>query len=114
MPEVQEKLADRPDDAARYWIGEGFKPGGVVRAVDQTTAPKGVHPLFDGIKIVDTDTHVTEAPDLWSSRAPQRLRAKMPRIERVDGVDRWFVEDRNFGMTGGASLAQTATSCWDA
>jgi len=30
--------------------------------------------------IIDADTHVTETPELWTSRAPARMRDRVPRI----------------------------------
>jgi predicted TIM-barrel fold metal-dependent hydrolase len=98
-------MAENNDDlihaAKSYWAEQGWTPGGVVREVDYSTQTGGVHPSFAGIKIVDCDTHVTEAPDLFTSRAPAALKDRMPRVRRVDGVDRWFVGERNFGSLGG-------------
>ncbi len=55
-----------------------------------------------GIKIIDTDTHITEAPDLFTSRAPAALKDKVPYVKLdSDGVERWYVGDRNFGSMGG-------------
>src|SRR3989442_12089771 len=34
--------------------------------------------------IIDVDTHVTETPDLWTSRAPARMRDRVPRVETTD------------------------------
>jgi hypothetical protein len=34
-----------------------------------------------GYTIIDSDTHVTETPDVWTSRAPAHLRDRVPRIE---------------------------------
>jgi hypothetical protein len=31
--------------------------------------------------IIDADTHVTETPDVWISRAPASMRERVPRIE---------------------------------
>jgi hypothetical protein len=31
--------------------------------------------------IIDIDTHYTEPRDLWTSRAPQKLRGLAPRVE---------------------------------
>ena len=89
------------EDARKYWQDEGFSPGGVIREVDYEKTFTGAHPLLQGIKIVDCDTHFTEPPDLFTSRAPARLKDKVPYYKRVDGVDRWFVGDRNFGSMGG-------------
>ncbi len=89
------------DDAARYWLNEGWAPGGFVRVVDYEANARGVDPLFEGIRIVDTDTHFTEPPDLFSANAPAGLRDRLPHVERVDGVDRWIIGDKDFGSLGG-------------
>src|SRR5579862_9507150 len=77
------------DDAKRYWLAEGRAPGGFIRQVDYPANARGVDPLFEGIKIVDCDTHFTEPPDLWVANAPIGMRSKMPHVERIDGVDKW-------------------------
>ena len=74
----------------------------MIREVDYSTQKGGVHPLFEGIKIVDCDTHITEAPDLFTSRAPAKYKDKAPYLRRDDdNVDRWYCQGRNFGSTGG-------------
>jgi uncharacterized protein len=35
---------------------------------------------MSGYTIIDADTHVTETPDLWISRAPASMRDRVPRI----------------------------------
>ena len=87
--------------ARKYWSADGYKPGGMIREVDYAAQSKGLDPSLAGIKIVDCDTHITEAPDLFTSRAPAALKDKVPRVERIDGTDRWFVGDRDFGSMGG-------------
>jgi predicted TIM-barrel fold metal-dependent hydrolase len=99
MPE--EKQPSLATAARRYWSEEGYKPGGVIREVDYARNSQGLRPELNGIKIVDCDTHITEAPDLFTSRAPAKYKDKVPHVRRVDGVDRWFVGDRNFGSLGG-------------
>jgi uncharacterized protein len=43
--------------------------------------------------IIDVDTHWVEPRDLWTKRAPARLRDVAPRIERTaQGVDQWVFE----------------------
>jgi predicted TIM-barrel fold metal-dependent hydrolase len=96
----------KADDALRYWMEEGWSPGGHVRQVDYAANSKGVHPLFQGIKIVDCDTHFTEPPDLFSANAPAGLKDKMPTVRRVDGIDYWFIGDKNFGSLGGNVIAK--------
>jgi len=91
----------RSDDAKKYWLEEGWSPGGYVKHVTPEEYNTGLNPLFAGIKIVDCDTHFTEPPDLFTKHAPAGLKDRMPHVERVDGVDFWFVGDRNFGALGG-------------
>jgi len=44
--------------------------------------------------IIDADTHVTETPDLWTSRAPASMRDKVPHIQTsANGTQRWVVGD---------------------
>lgn len=88
--------------ARKYWSAEGYLPGGVIREVDYASQSGGLHPSLAGIKIVDTDTHMVEPPDLFTSRAPAALKDKVPHVKRdADGVDRWYIGDRNFGTLGG-------------
>ena len=94
------------DDAKWYWLAEGWAPGGFVREVDFAANSRGVDPLFEGIRIVDCDTHFTEPPDLWTARAPAGMKARMPRVVRIDNSDQWFVGDRHFGSIGGNVIAR--------
>ena len=98
---AKDETSERANAAKSYWNEDGWKAGGVIREVDYAAASKGLDPKFQCIKIVDTDTHVTEAPDLFTSRAPAKYKDKVPHVRRVDGVDRWFMGDRNFGSLGG-------------
>ncbi|MFU8814465.1 MAG: amidohydrolase family protein [Pseudomonadales bacterium] len=52
------------------------------------------------IPVIDCDSHWTEPPDLWTSRAPRSLRDRMPRVEAVDGVQQWRVGDIPLGPIG--------------
>jgi predicted TIM-barrel fold metal-dependent hydrolase len=47
--------------------------------------------VFDRFVIVDADAHVTEPPDLWTSRLPAGYRDEAPHVERRDGVDMWVL-----------------------
>jgi predicted TIM-barrel fold metal-dependent hydrolase len=93
--------AEMATAAKKYWSDAGYADGGIIREVDYSTQSGGIDPMFAGIKIVDCDTHITEAPDLFTSRAPAALKGKMPRVERIDGLDKWMVGDRDFGSMGG-------------
>ncbi|MFT4026501.1 MAG: amidohydrolase family protein [Novosphingobium sp.] len=94
------------DDARTYWLDEGRTAGGFVREIDHSLYAQGTHPLFNGIKIVDCDTHFTEPPDLFQRNAPAGMKDKLPRVVRVDGADRWYVGDRDFGSIGGNVISK--------
>ena len=36
----------------------------------------------DSLWIISVDDHVTEPPDLWTSRLPARFQERAPRVER--------------------------------
>jgi predicted TIM-barrel fold metal-dependent hydrolase len=48
--------------------------------------------LFDGLRIVDADTHLTEPHDLWTSRAPARWAERMPKVVDVGSVPTWVCD----------------------
>jgi uncharacterized protein len=56
--------------------------------------------IFPGIAVVDCDSHWTEPPDLWTSRAPARLRGRMPMVHEHDGAQIWRVGDVTLGPIG--------------
>jgi uncharacterized protein len=63
---------------------------------------------MSGFAIIDADTHVTETPDLWTSRAPASMRDRVPRIETsAKGNMRWVLGGEQ-GML--ASPGTTATA----
>jgi len=43
------------------------------------------------IPIIDIDSHYTEPPDLWTSRAPSQYRDLAPRVRELDGKPCWVV-----------------------
>jgi predicted TIM-barrel fold metal-dependent hydrolase len=54
----------------------------------------------DGLLIVDSDTHLTEPWDLWTSRAPAALVDRVPQVRAVDDKLRWVVDDLPLGPAG--------------
>lgn len=49
---------------------------------------------LDELPIIDVDTHFTEPPDLWTSRAPAVLADRAPRVTRNDrGQEQWIADD---------------------
>jgi len=62
---------------------------------------------FEGIKIIDSDTHLTEPADLWTARAPAKLKERMPQIRLRNGVPGWTIDgDMSMG------LGTSAASCF--
>jgi predicted TIM-barrel fold metal-dependent hydrolase len=43
--------------------------------------------------IIDADAHVQEPPDLWESRAPARLKARVPRVKHSERGDFWLFDE---------------------
>ena len=66
---------------------------------DQITARE----LLKGVKVVDADTHITEWPDLWTSRAPARFKDRMPQRKTLDGRTAWLIGDYELGRNYGFS-----------
>ena len=49
---------------------------------------------LDRMPIIDVDSHFTEPPDLWTSRAPAKLLTVAPRVARAEnGNEFWIVAD---------------------
>ncbi len=58
--------------------------------------------------IIDADTHVTETPDLWISRAPASMRDRVPRVvTNSRGSQRWVLGG-NQGMLASPGMTATA------
>ncbi len=53
----------------------------------------GVAGVTEPIAVIDVDTHVTEPPDLWTSRMPRRFKDDVPHVEwdAQRQRDRWHV-----------------------
>jgi predicted TIM-barrel fold metal-dependent hydrolase len=49
----------------------------------------------DNIKVIDTDTHISEPPDLWTSRVPARWKDIVPKVVHNDatGHGHWRIGD---------------------
>ena len=57
-----------------------------------------------GIRVIDTDTHLTEPHDLWTRQAPAGRRDEMPHVAEVDGEAQWVVGDDILGRAGGGGV----------
>ena len=57
--------------------------------------------IFEGLKIIDTDTHYVEPADYWTRNAPAKYKDRVPKIVDKDGVLTWVIEgDTVFGNYG--------------
>ncbi len=54
------------------------------------------------IPIIDTDTHVVEPPDLWTSRVASKWGALVPHVEWDDHMqeEAWFTGEQRLGAVG--------------
>jgi uncharacterized protein len=59
--------------------------------------------LAEEVRVVDADTHMTEAKDLWTKRAPRGYEDRLPRVEEVNGRPTWILDGKPFGFAGGGS-----------
>jgi uncharacterized protein len=50
-----------------------------------------------GVKVIDADTHIVEAGDLWTSRVPAALRDRVPHVEEIDDAPTWVMEGTELG-----------------
>ncbi len=51
--------------------------------------------------IIDVDSHVSEAPDLWTSRVPAAMRDRVPHLERdARGRDIWVIDGERVCLAG--------------
>jgi hypothetical protein len=63
------------------------------------------HSLFDRMKPIDVDTHITEPPDVWTARVSKKWGDQVPHIKHIDGRDLWLVGDQMIGGPGFTTAA---------
>ncbi|MGW0633058.1 amidohydrolase family protein [Streptomyces sp. NPDC002758] len=63
--------------------------------------------LVSQIKVVDADSHITEPPDLWTTRVGRELLELAPRTvsDEKRGFDRWWVGSKRLGGVGASAAA---------
>jgi uncharacterized protein len=59
---------------------------------------------FADLFIVDADSHWSEPPDLFTSRAPAEFRDRVPRVEVVDGQRMWVFDGHPVGRFSAAGV----------
>jgi uncharacterized protein len=67
-------------------------------------------------RLIDADTHVNEPPELWTSRVPERMRDRVPHLQRFEEGDAWVgegVKDPiNFGFNAAATFSKFDRKAW--
>jgi len=64
-----------------------------------------VRDLLQGIKVIDVDTHVSEWHDLWTSRAPEKLKNLVPRVVGEGAERRWVIGEDSYLFFASATAA---------
>lgn len=60
--------------------------------------------IAEDVRVIDADTHMTEAPDLWTKRAPAAYRDRVLHVEDVDGQPTWVVDGVALGNVRGGGV----------
>jgi predicted TIM-barrel fold metal-dependent hydrolase len=61
---------------------------------------------YDGsYRLISTDDHIIEPPDVWVGRLESKYQAQAPRVVEVDGDERWIFEDQKLVNVGLAVMA---------
>ncbi len=56
--------------------------------------------VFGGRKVIDVDTHLVEPHDLWTKRAPAKLKDRVPQVKVVNGVRSWVIDGDKILLEG--------------
>jgi hypothetical protein len=68
-------------------------------------ADAALRKAFAGIKVIDTDTHLSEPFDLWTSRAPAKFKDRVPQVREIKGKPTWVINgDVPLGGAGPVSV----------
>ena len=59
---------------------------------------------FEGMCIIDADTHLTEPHDLWTSRAPSAFLDRVPQVRTIDGTPMWVVDGITLSRAGASGV----------
>jgi predicted TIM-barrel fold metal-dependent hydrolase len=56
--------------------------------------------LFTRHAVIDVDTHITEPPDIFTSRVPKKWGDAVPHVERIDDYDVWMADGDRIARVG--------------
>src|SRR5437763_9167456 len=55
---------------------------------------------YQGLRVVDSDTHISEWDDLWTSRATPKYKDRVPQKKMYKGKLTWMIDgDKSLGLT---------------
>src|SRR4051812_50126413 len=61
----------------------------------------------ENMLVVDADSHWSEPADMFTSRAPEKYKDRVPHVEVIDGQTHWVFDNTPIGMfAAGAGIAQ--------
>jgi predicted TIM-barrel fold metal-dependent hydrolase len=70
--------------------------------------PENKSECFEGYKVIDADTHLSEPHDLWLKNATAKYKERVPQVKMVNGRMSWVIDgDKCIGA--GASPVSTIT-----
>ena len=63
--------------------------------------------LVDQIRVIDTDTHLVEPPDLWTSRISPKYGDLVPHVEwdPAEGEEAWYIGGQRLAPVAGSAMA---------
>jgi uncharacterized protein len=61
--------------------------------------------LFQRHRVIDVDTHLTEPPDLWTSRVSTKWGDAVPHVETMRGTDIWLAGGTFLNTPGNTAIA---------
>jgi len=61
--------------------------------------------ILERYNAIDTDTHVTEPPDLWTSRIASKWGDDIPHTRMIDGREVWIMGEESYVTPGFVSMA---------
>jgi predicted TIM-barrel fold metal-dependent hydrolase len=84
--------------------------------IDPRPAAPAASRTRDTYRLINSDGHVNEPGDLWTTRVPAHLRDRVPRIERFAEGDAWVIEGVrdpiNFGWNSCAGMKPEEMTGW--
>ncbi len=56
--------------------------------------------MVDNHRVISSDSHIVEPPDLWFDRIDQQFKNRAPRLLREEDGDWWYIEGKKFESIG--------------